>query len=154
YPANGLWYVDGQSFQQGVCTTSTCVNTSFDPRVYEWAQGQSPVNLGPALGARECFLTRITGRFKGGGESVGTYMWGGAWWLGGSSGQIAVAASAMCITSGHLEFRVFAWSQGSPPTPLGPAADRACMLTKVQGDFEGGGEHVHTWIDNGSWYLG
>ncbi|MCY1040101.1 hypothetical protein OV208_02120 [Corallococcus sp. bb12-1] len=49
----------------------------------------------------------------------------------------------------------YTWSQSSSgSTALGATAGRACFLTRVGGDFEGGGERVDIFESGGSWYLG
>lgn len=64
---------------------------------YEWVQGQGPVWMIP-ISQGFCFLTRVSGSFGGGGESVHVYDGGdGYWWLGGSSFQQGVSARARCV---------------------------------------------------------
>ncbi|CAM3340782.1 hypothetical protein G4177_22040 [Corallococcus sp. ZKHCc1 1396] len=47
----------------------------------------------------------------------------------------------------------YTWSQGKVATPLGATTGQACFLTRVGGDFEGGGERVDIYASGGSWYL-
>ena len=64
-------------------------------RDFSWSQGSSEVEM---IGQSEgfCYLTRITGKFEGGGEVVSIHVKGGSWYLGGRSKQTGVAAHARC----------------------------------------------------------
>jgi|GEM_PF-1810630 len=46
------------------------------------------------------------------------------------------------------------WSQGQGARDLGPVTSRLCYLTRVSGHFEGGGEYVRVYQENGHWWLG
>ena len=46
------------------------------------------------------------------------------------------------------------WVQGEPWVDLGPATEKFCFLTRVQGHFEGAGEQVQIQVINGRWSLG
>jgi hypothetical protein len=48
----------------------------------------------------------------------------------------------------------FSWSQGSAAKFLASASTHVCVLTKLQGDFDGGGEKVVVYQSGGNWYLG
>ena len=126
---------------------------------FSWSQGQPPVDMGSST-ETFCYLTRIQGDFEGGGESVRIAGRNGRWFLEGSSQQSGIGAGARC-TPTRFGSRVLlftpesSWRQGQPPTPM--VADNgftACMLTRVQGKFEGGGERVEITRSNGTWFLG
>jgi hypothetical protein len=130
---------------------------------FSWGQGQAPVDMGPTSGpgARFCFLTRIQGDFEGAGEFVRIIPRNGRWMLEGSSLQTGIGAGARCTSlqfgSRLLAFSgEFSWSQGQPSTFMGnDTGFRACLLTRVQGNFAGVGERVEiTRSSFGSWFLG
>lgn len=130
-----------------------------------WTQGQPPVQLiGEAEGA--CFLTRVSGSFRGGGEQVRVYTDKGSWWLGGSSKQDGVGGTAHCLRWNEFTFLGggdVRWASGEfstsmeaescsvlPfidfPPPYLPAntwwGDAGTYVSGVQGRFDGGGEYV------------
>jgi hypothetical protein len=157
------WYLGGNSWQTGVAGRARCIpvgGENWYSQEFSWRQGQAPVHLGPASNGRTCFLTRMTGRFYGGGEVVHTYISGDSWYLGGSSAQIEVGASARCVvTTNGTGGEVF-WDQTmAGPTYAGDYFNRACFLTLVSGKFGGGTESVRISDTFYSpyqtyWYLG
>ncbi|WP_437723134.1 hypothetical protein [Sorangium sp. So ce861] len=131
------------------------VDTSGQPvssgEEFHWEQG----NVSTAMGAapnRACFLTRVTGKFQGGGEAVYSYVSGGSWYLGGRSLAQGISARARCVSMPASA--EYSWGQRQQPVYMGTAAGRTCFLTRVTGHFEGGGEWVHVYVSGGSWYLG
>ena len=161
YVLDGVWYLGG-SAPVIVAATARCVRwsdaggVSTDPSGFDWTQGQAPVAMGAAAD-RICGLTRVAGRFEGGGELVHAAIAGGAWSLSGTSATTGVAASARClawpagaevVSSGETN-----WAQGQPEQNLGAVADRACVLTLITGAFHGLGENVHITTDGTSWLL-
>jgi hypothetical protein len=109
--------------------------------------------MGTANG-RGCFLTRISGKFMGGGERVHAYVSGGSWYLGGNSQQHGVSARARCVNVSSYTDE-YSWNQYQGySTYMGATVDRSCALTYVTGKFYGGGEYVHIVANSGSWYLG
>jgi hypothetical protein len=151
YISDGSWYLGGSSQQLGVGAFARCVAVPSDGE-FSWHQNQPPTPMGGDAG-RACFLTRVTGHFEGGGESVHAYTSGGSWYLGGSSLQTDVAASANCIT---VTFRTgeFSWSQGSPPLPMISVTSNSCFLTGMSGRFKGAGEVVYaSFLDLNQWFL-
>ena len=50
--------------------------------------------------------------------------------------------------------RVVRWSHGDSPIPLLPANQGFCYISGMGGNFQGGGEGVRIWIDDGTWWLG
>ena len=64
---------------------------------FHWEQGQSAVKL---IKSTEgfCFLTKVTGRFEGGGEAVRLWINAdGYWYLGGDSHQQGVSAECAVL---------------------------------------------------------
>lgn len=97
YVSGGSWYLFGHSMQQQVSAMARCVNVRGYTGEYTWNQGSYSVYMGPTWD-RDCYLTRVTGKFKGGGEYVHAFDNGwGSWYLGGGSMQAQVGASARCI---------------------------------------------------------
>lgn len=120
-----------------------------------WSQGQAPVNLGPSSD-RFCFLTYVTGKFEGGGESVRLQIVNGQWQLTGSSSQTGVAAGARCqlnVAATDQTAEAY-WVQGQRAINLGSANNRACFLTGVQGKFAGAGEAVQVQKAGEYYFLG
>jgi hypothetical protein len=103
-----------------------------------------------------CGLTRMTGRFAGGGESVRVFIDAGTWKLGGSSQQSGVAASARCLTwtsSSNLTYTAETiWAQGQAAQPLGNG-NRACVFTLITGHYAGVGESVSIQTQGDAWRL-
>ena len=64
-------------------------------QTYRWRQGQGRVSM---IGVEEgiCYLTFVTGEFRGGGETVYVRHEGGTWYLGGTSQQQGVGGEAHC----------------------------------------------------------
>ncbi len=127
---------------------------------FKWYQGWAaqPIPMG-STSDRFCFLTEVRGRFKGAGESVRVYQANGSWWLSGSSQQIDVMGGALCIPRNYWGQTLtvsgeYGWGQGNNPVHLGSDTNRVCYLTRVSGDFEGGGERVEVYRSGGSWWLG
>lgn len=63
---------------------------------YVWTQGSGPVRM-TTTAKTICFLMSVRGKFEGGGEHVDVYPANGYWYLGGSSAQKDVRATARCI---------------------------------------------------------
>ena len=129
------------------------------PDEFYWVQGNSSVGLGPASD-RFCFLTQVRGQFEGSAERVRVYISGGSWWLGGTSNQHDVSATARCVplnflnrTSTYTVEKV--WSSDSVhPTLL--AADNgqtACFLTRVNGALQSVNDRLTIYSQAGNWYL-
>ncbi len=114
-----------------------------------------------------CYLTKVQGRFEGAGETVRIEQYNGSWMLNGNSMQFDVSASASCVNYYDvMSISLLNESNLSPvyatniikngPTfiqDLGPANDRFCFLTQLQGKFEGGGERIQIVADNGRLYF-
>jgi hypothetical protein len=101
-----------------------------------------------------CYLTYVTGRYAGGGESVHVYASDGYWYVGGSSAQQGVEAGATCVDYAAFlpESGAVNWTQsfgeywpdptGWPMTINTWLGDSALMLSGITGEFNGGGETV------------
>lgn len=159
YQSNGSWWLYGSSQQIDVMAGAVCIPRDYWGKLldvsaeYSWSQGSNPVYMGSTAGYRVCFLTRVTGDFEGGGERVEAYRSGGSWWLGGSSGQAGVAASARCVNSSFPIVGPTPWSKPMDPQIMANADYYACGLTRVTGRLEGGGERLYTFISGNSWYV-
>jgi hypothetical protein len=148
------------SMHQDVCEATPPLERSFacDARVRQrsdWQQ-ETPaaVDMGPA-DDRACFLVRTRGHFEGGGESVHAQVVSGRWQLTGNSRQEGIAATAECVgVESMTDEKSWDQAQGAETVDLAPAEGYACFLTRMRGHFEGGGEVIHTRIENGRWVLG
>jgi hypothetical protein len=97
FASGGSWYLGGGSQQSGVEAAARCLSVHWYSSEYFWTQGQAPVPLYSA-GYYSCFLTGLSGDFEGGGEVVRTFVDDKGWFfLGGSSGQSGVWATARCV---------------------------------------------------------
>jgi hypothetical protein len=76
-----------------------------------------------------------------------------AYELEGFDGDAAVPldSTAQALTSITAEW---AWSQGQAPVDMGTASNQFCFLTHIQGHFQGGGEMVRVFEENGRVKLG
>ena len=50
--------------------------------------------------------------------------------------------------------RIVRWSHGDSPIRLLPANRGFCYVSGMGGNFEGGGEGVRVWVDDGAWWVG
>jgi hypothetical protein len=130
---------------------------------------QSAFTATPLIDANNnyCWLTAVSGKFVGGGESVHVFTSNGTWLIGGSSLQTGVSGSAKCLAhiflrteqGGTIWTNSFSANTGIvggsscsiigciPPVP-GIAqtnawqGDAALMISGITGQFNGGGEAV------------
>lgn len=97
-PYSGRWTLGGASSQVGVNATAYCIQTAQnDTKLtseFTWNQGSPTIVLGSDYAS--CFLTGIKGKFQGSGERVTISSNLNEWYLGGTSSQFGVAASARC----------------------------------------------------------
>jgi hypothetical protein len=96
YRSGGSWWLGGTSYQKGVQAGARCVNTRYREGPYYWTQGQAPVLMSNA-NQWMCGLTKVAGRFNGGGERVNAFVSGSWRYLGGSSHQKGVSSAAYCL---------------------------------------------------------
>lgn len=102
---------------------------------YHWQQGQGWTRLTPAAGSA-CFLTKMQGKFEGNSESIRIVPAYASWWLGGSSDEHGVEASAVCVPTGMSTTHEFVRSLSRGFTQM-DNKDSSCFLTMVSGDFDG-----------------
>lgn len=94
---NGAWYLGGRSQKSGVSAQAACFGGLNYSDETVWTQSSKynfPYLAGPGTG---CALTFISGKFKGGGESVYIDNYMGYLYLVGASQQIGVEAHARCF---------------------------------------------------------
>ncbi len=141
---------------------------AVDYRDGTWDQSLGNVSKGVGGAGDYCFLTRVSGKFRGGGEEV--RLWrnpkSGAWTLGGRSQQSGVTARATCLpmtafvsaSPGAVrwispQFSVTSQVSSSlfrcDPAPLGSYryntawwGDAFTALSGISGKFAGLGEFV------------
>jgi hypothetical protein len=158
FDSGGSWWLGGASQQSGVAARALCISTQYFGQTlavsgeFPWVQGTNATFLGADTN-RVCFLTRVSGKFQGGGERVEAFTSGGGWWLGGASQQAGVAGGARCVNTVFRNGPYF-WSQGQLSTIMSDASLWSCGLTRATGNFEGGGEQVVAFTSGGSWFLG
>lgn len=137
-----------------------------------WNQGDAPKLLSTDTQNTVCFLAEMTGKFRGFGESIKTVRVttpnashpSAGWYLEGGSGQVGIQTRARCIAT---PFANWSW-EVSWPSPTGGnvqiGVKRACFLTRIEGDFQGGAEFLQlvrtpvsgtsnfTWSFNGGYH--
>lgn len=136
---------------------------SCTPARYEWKQGEAKKRLISASPAEAdggiCFLSRVSGRFEGSGESVDIWVADGAWWLSGGSKQSGVTSAAHCLPwscftgigrlSATWEARARwvrdQWDGCEQQEVFTLAGDAATYLSGISGKLVGGGESVAIW---------
>lgn len=124
-----------------------------------------------------CWLTGVSGKFVGDGESIKVYTTNGTWMIGGSSQQTGVSGWAHCLAHIFLRTEQGAsfWT-GSFSANTGPVDGRSCflffecvpqidgfvyqnawqgdaalMVSGITGQFNGGGEIVATEQAGNPW---
>jgi len=145
---------DIQEANGGEVTASSSEAISSYSSTFFWSQGQAPVDMGP-LTTQLCFLTRITGNFRGTGESVKVVhnTSTNRWELFGTSQQAGVAASARCIP---YDFSKWDWekSWNSSQGDVDLGTRKACLMTRISGTFNGAGESIRTYRDGSNhWHI-
>ena len=146
---NGRWLLTGSSNQVGVEALARCqVVTNpviTDESTWMQPQGTREMFLG-LTSDRACFLMGVQGRFRGAGEAVWVRRAGDSLWLGGQSQQAGVGGWARCLVNHTAFLNEWTWSQGFAPTPMVQALTEnngwACGLTRMTGNFRGGGEQI------------
>ena len=119
-----------------------------------WSQGDAPQFIHPDITNVACFLQSMSGKFKGMGEAVRVSRVEFAdsshpkpgWYVEGNSQQSGVHARARCISVPWVNWSwEFAWGPGLGSGPNGDVdlgIQKACFLTRIEGDFEGEGEQL------------
>lgn len=131
----------------GIADSTATSSTSLTTNDYSWYQGQGPIRM-LHQSAGFCFLTRVSGKFEGGGESVRIGLDGSGYFtLFGTSYQEGVTANARCVTwneFGATGGRVdtFGWTSSNSTVANRDNAS-FCYLSAISGQFDfGGGEWV------------
>jgi hypothetical protein len=145
-------------------------------RWQSWTNGGAEVALGFTAQQGLCYLTEVSGAFRGWGDGVRLRTWNdGTWHLGGAAGSGWMQAGARCVsnkemfndTAGYLT--TYSASYTYPSCPWGIAcpagsggtvvqlqstAGSVCTLSAVNGEFNGNGEGaVVRQNNNGNWEL-
>lgn len=115
------------------------------------AASPSTIDLGSATD-RFCFLTEVSGNFRGYGEAIEIYVVNGRWVLQGRSQQRQLAATARCV-----DFAAFqpasdrqvsipdGWGASAPGVSanlLWPAYSSVCWLSRLSGALNGDSSRV------------
>lgn len=99
--SGGNYVLGGQSGQVSVGGRARCVlNKNTFINDWNWMQGNGSTAMVQAVTENNgwaCGLTRMTGKFQGGGESIYIDWYGSQRTLAGTSSQIDVGASANCF---------------------------------------------------------
>jgi hypothetical protein len=142
---------------------STAQDLFFSTTAVLWSQGNPPQLINTDITNVACFLQSMSGKFKGMGEAVRVSRVEFAdsshptpgWYVEGNSQQSGVHARARCITVPWVNWSwEFAWGPGLGSGPNGDVdlgIQKACFLTRIEGDFEGEGEQlrlVQTCVGN------
>ncbi|EKQ69924.1 hypothetical protein OsccyDRAFT_1523 [Leptolyngbyaceae cyanobacterium JSC-12] len=140
------WFLSGGSYQEGVVGQAKCATWSelgASPRSlrgpYQWRNGNRAAVMEGSL----CFISAVSGNFRGGGESVAIRQSGSSYVLTGISQQDFVYGEAHCISPFDTVRQRLEWSPGSRPIQL----RTQCFLQRIAGTFNGGGERVGIFGD-------
>jgi hypothetical protein len=119
-----------------------------------WTQGERPRRLG-TVADNICILSRLTGKYEGGGEYVSVTHDGTDWYLQGGSQQVGVAGEALCFPrklfvgnsartqiSSEYAWQAFGNNCGFPAARDMYARDAFSFLSGLQGKLAGGGEYA------------
>ena len=158
------WILDGKAhlYVAGkVREIATELRSEFEPEVTEfhWKRGQARVKM---IHHREgfCFLSRVTGNFAGGGESVRVNIDpdDGFWYLSGRTQQpMAASAIAMKLKKNSqvkLQFAEFVWTPARGKVRMLPTQEGIAFVSGMGGNFAGYGEQVEVTEKDGYWWLG
>ena len=136
--------------------TATTASALSVPQEFTWSQSQGFSTVMWNYNSGYCYLTRVTGRFRGFGEMVRVTVSNGTWVLTGTSNQVDVAASARCVPwSNFPNFAGagFGWdmwvgnqgdcaNNGTCASQTIWGADSFCSLAGVTGRLMGTATHV------------
>jgi hypothetical protein len=150
----GRWMLSYASQQGGnINASAVCV---AQPLTHSktWNKGGQPVKL---RNGGTCFLTRVMGKFVGGGEQVKVYQDAvGDWFVyGGTQSDGNISATAGCIANTQLgTFPVW----GAAPWSLNVVLDstptkKACFLQQVRGALISSKEQVSVTFANSVWTM-
>jgi hypothetical protein len=165
---SGCMLEQGDQGAEGESISTVSEPLVVDPTIYTWFQGNASTILGPGSGysgsTHTCFITKVRGNFRGGGEVVRTYIsvpasgGSGNWRLGGASQQSGVGAEAICVQKPPMAEAV--WNQGEPYATLqtNTAGSTFCGFTLIKGNFAGEGEMLEIYgnynVSPPAWSLG
>ncbi len=152
-----------------MASSSAVAMPSYISKSATWNQGSSPTPLANS-GSNFCYLTRVSGRFAGDGEWAQVWDDGtkNSWFVGGTSQQAGVTASANCLPFATFKTEkggVNSWTNSfyvNTGTIGGPSCDElgrldpvtgnvttsawqgdaALTISGIIGEFNGGGETV------------
>jgi hypothetical protein len=127
-----------------------------DEGPFAWDSTMAPLVLGDARD-RLCFLTQISGALTTAASVVQLSVADGKWTLGTPTPPTPVSAQAHCLrwsaASGIARSDEFVWVQGQEPVDMGGMTNRFCVLTRLAGFFNGGGEIGAALVEAGRWKL-
>jgi hypothetical protein len=118
--------------------------------------GSSPQRLELAeLDRHFCSLAGMSGQFNGTGEVAEVNPDEDGWHAVARTVADPVQALGQCVGLDGPVYWAFetTWRAGEDAKQVAPAAVTACMLTRVTGQFEGGGEHVELQVLGDHWVL-
>ncbi len=78
------------------CNRAEAIDPNWASGPYNWTQGSSTIQMQP-VSTHVCVLTRVSGDFDGGGESVMISQKNGWWLMGGTSMQSGIGGQAYCF---------------------------------------------------------
>jgi hypothetical protein len=101
-----------------------------------------------------CYLVRVGGSFKGGGDWARVYASGGSWFLFGNSQLGDGLAQARCVSVSTYSGE-YSWNSNQGyDTHMGTTSGRVCALTYMAGRFDSVNDLVDIYAAASSWYLG
>ncbi len=120
----------------------------YEYQDYTWSQGDAAVYMGPTSD-RICYLSGVTGEYRGRGEWVWVSPSSGSYYLTGDSSSRDVKAWARCVmnpkgdVNGDITISYWAADEDNAPTTyMKNYYDSNCFLTGFKGKFQGKGEVI------------
>lgn len=160
--SDGRWYIDGRSQQpihaKAFAVQSDTVRLPSVIRTVSWGPNDGAIRL---INSKDgfCFLSAVSGGFRGGGEAVRVGLAAdGFWYLSGKSVTPVQAVAAVVPWGTHSKrpdrVLAFKWAKGDPPVKMLHKNAGFCVLSGVGGAFQGGGEVVEISLGpDDFWYL-
>lgn len=151
--ADGSCDLGAESSSEEVGSTSQALATQWATGPFTWKQSDPSHTRMVTKAENICVLTKIGGRFQGGGENVQVYDDGEFWYLGGASQQSGVNGEAYCFPRsgfiGHNTNRQVSSQYVLPITSNCTvqrgdlyARDAFPFLQGMKGNLAGGGEYA------------
>lgn len=138
---------------------SPSVDISATIKEHAWSKDKPKVSLGKNIKGFYLF-SQITGNFAGVGEWISIHQDDDNDWYLEGTGVKHVAGKAVCVATElrkqfEPETTVVHWTPGHKPIKMIHKSEGFCFLSRVKGNFAGGGEQVRVHInpDDGFWYL-